>query len=196
MLPAATTGVLLGVTPNKPIMSISIKVSEKDEIPDKNIHAVFVRHVRRTAYDAVDLALGSYKTIEFKEDITIGKFAKSQGVIGGKEIYSPSALQFKEARENSPQRARSQNYEWVNITDAFLGLKVELYNGPRWQNHPYNSRYPVLYRGHPAMDQTVTDSMDLELQLPIDGVREIVASKQLRIHLVSPARARNAISYR
>jgi len=61
-------------------MSISIKVSDNDEIPDYNIQAGLVWHVRRTTYDAVHLALGSYKTIESKADITIRKFTKSKRV--------------------------------------------------------------------------------------------------------------------
>jgi len=78
--PVAITGIFLGVAPNKPVMSISINISDQDEIPDYNIQADFVRHARRTTHDAVYLALGSYKAIKFKADITIGKFPKSQRV--------------------------------------------------------------------------------------------------------------------
>ena len=47
------------------------------EILDYNIQAGSVRRVRRTTYNAVDLALGSYKTMEFKADITTARFLKS-----------------------------------------------------------------------------------------------------------------------
>ena len=164
MFPAAITGVFLGVAPNKPVMSISIKVNDQGEILDYNIQAGFVRHVRRTTYDAVDLALGSYKTVEFKADITIGKFPKSQRVTREAKTFTPRQLRDLRKLRDIALTVRRRRTRGGLITAASMGLKVEVYNGLGSQNHPYNSSYPVLYRGHPAVHLTVTDSMDLELR--------------------------------
>jgi len=112
-------------------MSISIKASDKDEIPDNNIYLVFVRHVRRTTYDAVDLALGSYKTIEIKEDITIGKFAKSQRVSLEAKRFTPRRLCNLRKLGKIALSVRGRRNMSGLITAASLGLKVELDNGPR-----------------------------------------------------------------
>jgi len=129
------------------------------------MQADFVLHARRTKHDAVYLALGSYKTIKFKADITIGKLTKSWESDRGKDLYSPSAAKFKEPPGHSPHRAPSHTTSEL-ITASSMGLKVEVYkyNGPGSQNHSYNSNFPVLYRCHPAEHPTMTDSMDLALR--------------------------------
>ena len=164
MLPEAITGAFLGVAPNKPVMSISIKVNDSGEILDYNIQAGFVQHVRKTTYDAVDLALGSYKTIELGADITIGKFPKSQRVTRKAEPFTPRQLRdLRKLRDIALTIRRRRTRDGL-ITAIPMGLKVEVYNDLGSRNHPYNSSYPVLYRGHPAVHLTVTGSMNLELR--------------------------------
>ena len=208
MLPEAITGAFLGVAPDKPVMSISIKVNDNAEILDYKIQAGFVRNVRRTTYDAVDRALGSYRTIKFKADITIGEFPSSQRVTRGAkkgaewEAEQGEKLNAKRGAKRDAKRDAERHVKWDAKQDAkweaepftphqlcdlqklrdialalrrrrtrdglivasSMDLQVKVDSGLGSQNHPYNSSYPVLYRGHPAVRLTVADSMDLELR--------------------------------
>ncbi|CUS12907.1 unnamed protein product [Tuber aestivum] len=162
MLPGAITGVFLGVAPNKPVMSVSIKVNDNGEILDYKIHAGFVRNVRRTTYDAVDRALGSYRTTEFKVDLRIGKLPESQGVAPGVNGFTPQQRRdLQKLREIALAVRRRRTRDGL-IAASPMNLRVEVDNGLGSQNHPYNSNYPVLYRGHPAVRLTVADPMDVE----------------------------------
>jgi len=164
MLPAAITGALLGVAPNKQVMSISIKVNDQGEILEYNIQAGFFRQVRRTTYDAVDLTLGSYKTIELKADIMIAKFPKSRGVAWEAKSFAPRQLRDLRKLRDIALTVRRRRTRSCLMAAASMGLKVEVYDGLGSQNHPSNSSYPVFYRGHLAVHLTVTDSIDLELR--------------------------------
>ncbi|KAG0641330.1 hypothetical protein HOY80DRAFT_902541 [Tuber brumale] len=164
MLPEGITGIFLGVAPNKPVMSISTKVNDKGEILDYKIQAGFVQNVRRTTYDAVDLALGSYQTVNFTADLRIGRFPKSLRVTTKAEKFTPE--QFRDLQKLRDiaitVRRRRARDGLIAVTSA--SLQVEVYNGLGSRNHPYNSSYPVLYRGHPAVRLTAADSGALELR--------------------------------
>ncbi|RPB03045.1 RNB-domain-containing protein [Choiromyces venosus 120613-1] len=162
MLPEAITGPFLGVAPNRPVMSISIKVNDRGEILDYKIQAGFVRNVRRTTYDAVDLALGSYKTIEFHADLTIGKFPKSQRVRREAKKFTPKQLRDLQKLRDIALAVRRRRTKDGLIVASSMDLQVKVYNDLGSRNHPYNSNYPVLYRGHPAVNMTVSDSLDIE----------------------------------
>ncbi|PWW79090.1 RNB-domain-containing protein [Tuber magnatum] len=162
MLPGAITGVFLGVAPNKPVMSISIKVNDNGEILDYNIQAGFVRKVKRTTYDAVDLALGSYKTIKFNVDLRIGGFPKNPGVAPGPGEFTPHQVRDLRKLRDIALAVRRRRTRDGLIAASSVIPQVEVDNGLGSQNHPYHSSYPVLYRGHPAVRLTVADSMDVE----------------------------------
>ncbi|CAZ80703.1 unnamed protein product [Tuber melanosporum] len=164
MLPEGITGTFLGVAPNKPVMSISTKVNDKGEILDHKIQAGFVRNVRRTTYDAVDHALGSYQTVNFIADLRIGKFPSRLRATSKADKFTPKQLSDLQKLRDIALTVRRRRARDGLITLASANLQVEVYNGLGSRNHPYNSSYPVLYRGHPAVHLTVADSAAVELR--------------------------------
>lgn len=151
MLPTSLTN-LIGMGPNRGVMTISAKINKAGEILDYNVQAGFVRDVKRFTYDAISEVLGEPK----KELHTyqIGKFPEPTYNKNPKVEFSEKQVEDFKTLSGIALACRERR-----VRDNFIECHTPTYEvdvyGLNSSIHPSNSEEPFLYRGHPSIRLTV-----------------------------------------
>lgn len=150
MLPVSLTN-LVGMGPNRGVMTISAKINKDGEILDFNVQAGFVRNVKRFTYDAVSTALGetsedmiTYKVGEFPIPSEHPKTAFTKKQLADIRTLSEIAAACRQRRvRDNMVECRAPSYD------------VSVYDGLSSPIHPTGKSQPFLYRGHPSIRLTI-----------------------------------------
>lgn len=150
MLPASLTD-MIGMGPNRGVMSISAKIDKDGELLDFNVQAGFVRNVKRFTYEAVSTALGkpdedaiTYQVGEFPKPSKSPRTAFTKNQLADLKTLSDIAFACRQRRlRDNMVECRAPSYD------------VFVHDGLDSPIHPTATPQPFLYRGHPSIRLTV-----------------------------------------
>lgn len=151
MLPVSLTEVL-GMGPNRGVITISAKVSKEGEILDYNVQAGFVRNVKRFTYNAIAEALGQpHKQLATYE---FGKLPERAREPPKANFTEKQLADFKTLSEIAVA-CRTRRVRDGLVECSTPSYDVSIYDGLDSPIHPLDSPQPFLYRGHPSVRLTV-----------------------------------------
>lgn len=150
MLPTSLTD-LVGMGPNREVMTISAKINKDGDVTDFNVQAGFVRDVKRFTYEAVSAVLGqpgegliTYQVGEFPKRPKYPKAVFTKKQVADLKTLSEIAAACRRRRlKDNMVECRAPSHD------------VFVYDGLSSPIHPTNTLRPHIYRGHPSIRLTV-----------------------------------------
>lgn len=169
MLPVSLTN-LVGMGPDRGVMTISAKINKDGELLDFNVQVGFVRNVKRFTYDAISAALGepgevaiTYRVGEFPQPSKRPETVFTKKQLADLRTLSEIAAARRQQRvKENMVECRAPSYD-VTVND---GLSSPI--------HPTGTSQPFLYRGHPSIRLTVKPERK-------DGISHFMVSEIMQL---------------
>lgn len=150
MLPKSLTD-LVGMGPDRGVITISAKINKDGEVLDFNVQAGFVRKVKRFTYNDVSAALG--KPNQELATYQVGEFPKP--LRHPKSTFTKKQLADLKTLSEIAAACRQRRFRDNMVECRAPSHDVFVYDGLSSPIHPTGTPQSYIYRGHPSIRLTV-----------------------------------------